>query len=139
VTAVLQTTKYDGETGVRMRGRDGLHERPEVMKRDRPKVAPLVRIGVRSAPYSAAGPCAGCGASGAAALAAASFSRSSRVSASRLPAASRRPFIMAPVPAGIRRPTVTFSLCPSSVSVLRFTRASGGPRVVPWDGGAEKE
>src|SRR5262249_9206904 len=115
--------KYDGETASRMRRRDALHYKREVMKRDHPKVAPLVRTGLGSARYPAAGNCAGCGASAAAALAAASFSRSSRMSASRLPATSRSPFIMAPVPAGISRPTMTFSLRPSSVSILPLTAA----------------
>src|SRR5215471_8590698 len=107
------------------------------MKRGHPKVAPLARIGLRSARYSAAGNCAGCGASAAAALAAASFSRSSRMSASRLPATSRSPFIMAPVPAGIRRPTMTFSLRPSSVSILPLTAATVSTRVVSWNDAAE--
>src|SRR5262245_64800365 len=78
--------------------------------------------------YSAAGSAAA--SSGLTAALAASFSRSSRISASRLVATSRRPLIMAPVPAGIRRPTMTFSLSPSSVSALPLTAASVSTRVV---------
>src|SRR6516165_7245314 len=87
--------------------------------------------------HSAAGNCAGSSASAAAAFAAASFSRSSRMRVSRLPATSRSAFIMAPVPAGISRPTITFSLRPSSVSTLPLTAASVSTRVVSWNDAAE--
>ena len=43
----------------------------------------------------------------------------------------------APVPAGIRRPTMTFSLRPSSVSALPLTAASVSTRVVSWNDAAE--
>ena len=105
-------------------------------RRGRPKTAPFWRNQV-AARYSAAGSCAGSAASAAAALAAASFSRSSRMSASRLVATSRSPFIMAPVPAGMRRPTMTFSLRPSSVSIFPLTAASVSTRVVSWNDAAE--
>ncbi len=82
-------------------------------------------------PYSAAGSCA------ASAFSAACFSRSSRMSASRLTATSRTWPIMAPVPAGISRPTMTFSLSPSSVSTLPLTAASVSTRVVSWNEAAE--
>src|SRR6266567_952551 len=81
--------------------------------------------------YSAAGSCA------ASAFSAACFSRSSRMSASRLTATSRTWPIMAPVPAGISRPTMTFSLSPSRVSTLPFTAASVSTRVVSWNEAAE--
>ena len=85
--------------------------------------------------YSAAGSAAGSAA--ASARSAASFSRSARMSASRLTATSRILFIMAPVPAGISRPTMTFSLSPSSVSALPLTAASVSTRVVSWNDAAE--
>ncbi len=44
---------------------------------------------------------------------------------------------MAPVPAGIRRPTMTFSFRPSSVSDLPLTAASVSTRVVSWNDAAE--
>ena len=44
---------------------------------------------------------------------------------------------MAPVPAGISRPTMTFSLRPSSVSTLPLTAASVSTRVVSWKEAAE--
>ena len=59
------------------------------------------------------------------------------MSASRFTATSRKPFIMAPVPAGISRPTITFSLRPSSVSTLPLTEASVSTRVVSWNDAAE--
>ena len=43
----------------------------------------------------------------------------------------------APVPAGISRPTITFSLRPSSVSTLPWTAASVSTRVVSWNEAAE--
>ena len=43
----------------------------------------------------------------------------------------------APVPAGIRRPTMTFSLSPLSVSILPWTEASVSTRVVSWNEAAE--
>src|SRR2546428_280633 len=98
--------------------------------------AGLMLIPVVAAPvrrlYSAAGSCAG-----SAARSAASFSRSSRMSASRLTATSRSLFMTAPVPAGISRPTMTFSLSPSSVSALPLTAASVRTRVVSWNDAAE--
>ena len=45
--------------------------------------------------------------------------------------------IAAPVPAGMRRPTMTFSLRPSSVSILPLTAASVSTRVVSWKEAAE--
>ncbi len=45
--------------------------------------------------------------------------------------------IMPPVPAGIRRPTMTFSFSPSSISLLPFTAASVRTRVVSWNDAAE--
>ena len=59
------------------------------------------------------------------------------MSASRLTATSRILFIIAPVPAGISRPTMTFSLSPSSVSALPLTAASVSTRVVSWNDAAE--
>src|SRR3954447_20817498 len=106
-------------------------------KKGCPKAAPDLSCRWIAWAHSAAGNCAGSGTSAAAALAAASFSRSSRMSASRLPATSRSPFIIAPVPAGIRRPTMTFSLRPSSVSTLPLTAASVRTRVVSWNDAAE--
>ena len=44
---------------------------------------------------------------------------------------------MPPVPAGISRPTMTFSLRPSSVSDLPLTAASVSTRVVSWNEAAE--
>ncbi len=44
---------------------------------------------------------------------------------------------MAPVPAGMSRPTMTFSLRPSSVSALPLTAASVSTRVVSWNDAAE--
>ena len=44
---------------------------------------------------------------------------------------------MPPVPAGIRRPTMTFSLRPSSESALPLTAASVRTRVVSWNDAAE--
>ena len=44
---------------------------------------------------------------------------------------------MPPVPAGMRRPTMTFSLRPSSVSILPCTAASVRTRVVSWKEAAE--
>ena len=76
-------------------------------------------------------------AAGAGSLGSPSFSRSSRMSSSRLVATSRRRVICAPVPAGIRRPTMTFSLRPSSVSCLPLTAASVRTRVVSWNEAAE--
>ena len=43
----------------------------------------------------------------------------------------------APVPAGISRPTITFSLRPWSVSTLPCTAASVSTRVVSWNDAAE--
>jgi hypothetical protein len=43
----------------------------------------------------------------------------------------------APVPAGISRPTMTFSFKPSSVSTLPCTAASVSTRVVSWNDAAE--
>ena len=43
----------------------------------------------------------------------------------------------APVPAGMRRPTITFSLRPSSLSTLPLTAASVRTRVVSWNDAAE--
>ena len=43
----------------------------------------------------------------------------------------------APVPAGMRRPTMTFSFRPSSVSTLPWTAASVRTRVVSWNDAAE--
>ena len=42
-----------------------------------------------------------------------------------------------PVPAGIRRPTITFSFNPSSVSTLPLIAASVSTRVVSWNEAAE--
>ena len=44
---------------------------------------------------------------------------------------------MPPVPAGISRPTITFSFRPSSASALPFTAASVSTRVVSWKEAAE--
>ena len=44
---------------------------------------------------------------------------------------------MPPVPAGISRPTMTFSFRPSSVSALPLTAASVSTRVVSWNEAAE--
>ena len=44
---------------------------------------------------------------------------------------------MPPVPAGMRRPTMTFSLRPSSVSILPCVAASVRTRVVSWKDAAE--
>ena len=46
-------------------------------------------------------------------------------------------FMPAPVPAGISRPTMTFSLRPLSVSILPWTEASVSTRVVSWNEAAE--
>ena len=43
----------------------------------------------------------------------------------------------APVPAGIRRPTITFSFRPMRLSVLPITDASVSTRVVSWNEAAE--
>ena len=43
----------------------------------------------------------------------------------------------APVPAGMRRPTITFSLSPISVSFLPSTAAWVSTRVVSWNEAAE--
>src|SRR4028118_990474 len=45
--------------------------------------------------------------------------------------------IMAPVPAGISEPTITFSFSPSRVSTLPLTDASVRTRVVSWNDAAE--
>ena len=42
-----------------------------------------------------------------------------------------------PVPAGIRRPTITFSLSPISLSIRPETAASVSTRVVSWNEAAE--
>ena len=63
--------------------------------------------------HSAGGSASG-STSGAAGTIAVCFSRSSRISLSRFIATSRIFAIDAPVPAGIKRPTMTFSLRPSS-------------------------
>ena len=44
---------------------------------------------------------------------------------------------MPPVPAGMSRPTITFSLRPSRVSTLPLTAASVSTRVVSWNEAAE--
>ena len=46
-------------------------------------------------------------------------------------------FMPAPVPAGMRRPTITFSLSPISVSFLPSTAACVSTRVVSWNEAAE--
>src|ERR1700739_4806883 len=79
--------------------------------------------------YSAGGNASG-STSGAAGTIAACFSRSSRISLSRFIATSRIFAIEAPVPAGIRRPTMTFSFRPSSGSTLAVTAASVSTRGV---------
>ena len=56
---------------------------------------------------------------------------------SRIEAMARSFDIAAPVPAGIRRPTMTFSFRPSSVSTLPLTAASVSTRVVSWKDAAE--
>ncbi len=56
---------------------------------------------------------------------------------SRLAATSRIFVIEAPVPAGISRPTMTFSFRPSSASALPLTAASVSTRVVSWNEAAE--
>src|SRR5262245_49979870 len=88
--------------------------------------------------YSAGGNARG-SASGAVGTIAACFSRSSRISLSRFMATSRILAIEAPVPAGIKRPTMTFSLRPSSGSTLPLTAASVRTRVVSWNEAAEKK
>ena len=50
---------------------------------------------------------------------------------------ARRSVIMPPVPAGMSRPTMTFSFRPSSVSTLPLTAASVSTRVVSWNDAAE--
>src|SRR3977135_2025775 len=75
--------------------------------------------------------------SGAAGTIVACFSRSSRISLSRFTATSRILAIEAPVPAGISRPTMTFSLRPSSGSTLPLTAASVSTRVVSWNEAAQ--
>jgi prepilin-type N-terminal cleavage/methylation domain-containing protein len=68
----------------------------------------------------------------------AAFSASSlSASVSRAAAIRRRRLTTEPVPAGIRRPTMTFSLRPSSVSTLPDTAASVSTRVVSWNDAAE--
>src|SRR6266566_1191122 len=59
------------------------------------------------------------------------------MSASRFSAISRSEFMIAPVPAGISRPTMTFSFRPSSVSCLPLTAASVSTRVVSWNEAAQ--
>ncbi len=60
-----------------------------------------------------------------------------RISVSRIAATLRSLVIAAPVPAGMRRPTMTFSFRPSSVSTLPLTAASVRTRVVSWNEAAE--
>ena len=78
-----------------------------------------------------------CAFSARSASAAARFLSSSRISSSRFSAICRRLVIMPPVPAGISRPTMTFSFRPSSVSILPLTAASVSTRVVSWNEAAE--
>src|SRR6185437_13945817 len=56
----------------------------------------------------------------------------------RIAAICRSLVTAAPVPAGISRPTITFSLRPSSGSTLPLTAASVSTRVVFWNDAAEK-
>src|SRR5216683_2618519 len=50
---------------------------------------------------------------------------------------SIRLYLGRPVPAGIRRPIITFSLSPTSRSTLPFIAASVSTRVVSWNEAAE--
>ena len=56
---------------------------------------------------------------------------------SRAAARAFRRFMMAPVPAGIRRPTITFSLRPMRSSTRPDTAASVSTLVVSWNDAAE--
>src|SRR3984957_8542030 len=60
-----------------------------------------------------------------------------RINVSRIVATLRSLVIAAPVPAGMSRPTMTFSFRPSSVSTLPLTAASVRTRVVSWKDAAE--
>ena len=60
-----------------------------------------------------------------------------KIISSRMFATRRSLAIAAPVPAGMRRPTMTFSFKPSKVSVLPLTAASVNTRVVSWKEAAE--
>src|SRR6056297_189025 len=77
--------------------------------------------------------------SGAASAAAASASAraSSMTLLSRSVAMRRTRCVAPPVPAGIRRPTMTFSFRPTSLSRLPCTEASVSTRVVSWKDAAE--
>jgi hypothetical protein len=78
-------------------------------------------------------------ASGAASAAAASASAraASMTLLSRSVAIRRTRWVAPPVPAGIRRPTMTFSFRPTSLSRLPCTEASVSTRVVSWKEAAE--
>src|ERR1700722_2361251 len=65
------------------------------------------------------------------------FCCSSWMTRSRSVAMWRRRAMAPPVPAGIRRPTITFSFRPSSMSTLPLTAASVRTRVVSWNDAAE--
>src|SRR5258705_10460881 len=96
------------------------------LKKEKPASQPAFLVDrnqVERNPYSAGGNASG-SASGAVGTIVACFSRSSRISLSRLTATSRILAIEAPVPAGISRPTMTFSLRPSSGSTLPLTAGS---------------
>jgi hypothetical protein len=63
--------------------------------------------------------------------------RSSRIRSSRDVAIRRIWVMVPPVPAGTRRPTMTFSLSPCRVSILPATAASVSTLVVSWNDAAE--
>ena len=63
--------------------------------------------------------------------------RSSTIKSSRVVAIRRICAIVPPVPAGIKRPTMTFSFSPCNVSILPATAASVSTRVVSWNEAAD--
>src|SRR5581483_7786983 len=109
------------EGGGRARGAGGRYSAAASVRRRR-------RSGGRRAPPSAGA---------ASAFSASNLAFSLAMSSSRLAASLRRRRSIPPVPAGMSRPTITFSLRPSSVSTLPLTAASVSTRVVSWNEAAE--